>query len=59
MYHTGTAGQRAEWFGSATLFGGGAVHIELFVTEGLVRISVGLEDVEDLQADLEQALKGI
>jgi cystathionine beta-lyase/cystathionine gamma-synthase len=29
------------------------------VLPDLVRISVGLEDVEDLQADLEQALKGI
>ncbi len=26
------------------------------ITEGLVRVSVGLEDVEDLKADLEQAL---
>lgn len=29
---------------------------ELGITDGLVRISVGLEDVEDLIADLEQAL---
>jgi cystathionine beta-lyase/cystathionine gamma-synthase len=28
----------------------------LGVTPGLVRISVGLEDIEDLIADLEQAL---
>jgi cystathionine beta-lyase/cystathionine gamma-synthase len=28
------------------------------VTDGLVRLSVGIEDVEDLIADLEQALKG-
>ena len=28
----------------------------LGVTEGLIRISVGIEDVEDLQADLEKAL---
>ena len=28
----------------------------LGITDGLVRISVGIEDVEDLQADLEQAL---
>jgi cystathionine beta-lyase/cystathionine gamma-synthase len=27
------------------------------LTDGLVRLSVGIEDVEDLQADLEQALK--
>ncbi|MBM4167632.1 MAG: PLP-dependent transferase [Ignavibacteria bacterium] len=29
------------------------------VTDGLVRISVGIEDVEDIIADLNQALKGI
>jgi cystathionine gamma-lyase/cystathionine beta-lyase/cystathionine gamma-lyase/homocysteine desulfhydrase len=29
------------------------------ITEGLVRISVGIEDVEDLIADLEQALAGV
>jgi len=29
--------------------------LEAGITEGLIRISVGLEDVEDLQADLEQA----
>jgi methionine-gamma-lyase len=26
------------------------------ITEGLIRISVGIEDVEDLWADLEQAV---
>ena len=31
----------------------------LGITDGLVRISVGIEDVEDLQADLDQALNGI
>jgi len=30
--------------------------IKLGVTDGLVRLSVGIEDVEDLQSDLEQAL---
>jgi cystathionine beta-lyase/cystathionine gamma-synthase len=30
--------------------------IQLGVTDGLVRISVGIEDVEDLQSDLEHAL---
>ena len=30
----------------------------LGVTEGLIRLSVGVEDVEDLLADLEQAFKG-
>jgi len=29
---------------------------EMGLTDGLVRLSVGIEDVEDLQADLEQAL---
>jgi methionine-gamma-lyase len=27
------------------------------ITEGLIRLSVGIEDVEDLIADLEQALR--
>jgi cystathionine gamma-lyase/homocysteine desulfhydrase len=31
---------------------------ELGITDGLIRISVGLEDVEDLLEDLEQALQG-
>jgi cystathionine beta-lyase/cystathionine gamma-synthase len=30
---------------------------KLGVTDNLVRISVGIEDVEDLRADLESALK--
>ena len=30
---------------------------ELGITDGLIRISVGLEDVEDLIEDLEEALK--
>ena len=29
----------------------------LGISDGLIRISVGLEDVEDLEADLEQALE--
>jgi cystathionine beta-lyase/cystathionine gamma-synthase len=29
------------------------------VTEGMVRISVGLEDLEDLKEDLDGALKAI
>ncbi len=29
------------------------------LTDGMVRISVGIEDVEDLIADLEQALAAI
>lgn len=33
-----------------------AMREEMGLTEGLVRLSVGIEDVEDLQADLEQAL---
>jgi cystathionine beta-lyase/cystathionine gamma-synthase len=31
----------------------------LGISDGLIRISVGIEDVEDLQADLQQALDGI
>ncbi|MCY7378332.1 MAG: aminotransferase class V-fold PLP-dependent enzyme [Gemmatimonadaceae bacterium] len=31
---------------------------QLGITEGLIRLSCGVEDVEDLLADLEQALKG-
>jgi cystathionine beta-lyase/cystathionine gamma-synthase len=29
------------------------------ITDGLVRVSVGIEDVEDILADLDQALAGI
>lgn len=29
------------------------------ITDGLVRLSVGVEDVEDIIADLEQALKKV
>jgi O-succinylhomoserine sulfhydrylase len=29
----------------------------LGITEGLIRLSVGLEDIEDLKEDVEQALK--
>ena len=29
------------------------------VVDGLIRLSIGIEDVEDLKADLDQALKGI
>jgi cystathionine beta-lyase/cystathionine gamma-synthase len=32
---------------------------KLGVTEGLVRLSCGVEDVEDLLEDLQQAFKGI
>ena len=32
---------------------------QLGITDGLVRISVGIEDVDDLTADLDQALSGI
>src|SRR5258705_5162768 len=31
--------------------------LELGITDGLVRISVGIEDIEDIIADIEQALK--
>ena len=30
---------------------------ELGITEGLIRISVGLEDIEDLMEDMKQALE--
>jgi cystathionine beta-lyase/cystathionine gamma-synthase len=29
------------------------------ISEGLIRISVGIEDADDLIADLEQALKAV
>jgi cystathionine beta-lyase/cystathionine gamma-synthase len=32
---------------------------KLGITDGLVRISVGIEDVEDIVADLEQALTAV
>jgi cystathionine beta-lyase/cystathionine gamma-synthase len=32
---------------------------ELGLTDGMVRLSVGIEDVEDLLADLEQALRAV
>jgi len=32
---------------------------ELGIEEGLVRLSVGIESVEDLLGDLDQALKGL
>ena len=34
-----------------------SVGTELGITDGLIRISVGLEDVEDLLEDLQQALQ--
>ena len=33
-----------------------AMRQEMGLTDGLVRLSVGIEDVDDLRADLEQAL---
>ena len=35
------------------------VRAELGITEGLVRLSVGLEDVDDLIADIETALGAV
>ena len=32
---------------------------QLGITDGLIRLSCGVEEVEDLLADLEQAFKGI
>lgn len=36
-----------------------AVREQLGITDNLIRLSVGIEDVEDLQADLDQALKAV
>jgi len=36
-----------------------AVRLESGITEGLVRISIGIEDAEDLIIDLQQALEGL
>lgn len=35
------------------------VRQKIGITDGLIRISVGIEDVEDLIADLDQALQKI
>ncbi|MGA7587757.1 trans-sulfuration enzyme family protein [Rouxiella badensis] len=35
------------------------IRLESGITEGLVRISIGIEDTEDLIADFEQALEGL
>ncbi|KGX88229.1 bifunctional cystathionine gamma-lyase/homocysteine desulfhydrase [Pontibacillus litoralis] len=32
--------------------------IELGITDGLIRVSIGLEDIEDLKEDIDQALRG-
>ena len=34
-------------------------HLDVYKRQGMVRISVGLENVEDIIADLEQALNQI
>jgi cystathionine beta-lyase/cystathionine gamma-synthase len=31
----------------------------LGITEGMVRLSIGIEDLDDLMADLDQALSGV
>ena len=60
---------RAEGIGSRRAFGSSglasseaamsaAERAEAGISEGLVRLSVGLEDVEDLVVDLDQALSG-
>ena len=36
---------------------GPQVRAEMGITEGVIRVSVGLEDLADLQADLDQALR--
>ena len=33
--------------------------MQIGITQGLVRLSVGIEDVEDIIADLDQALAGL
>jgi cystathionine gamma-lyase/cystathionine beta-lyase/cystathionine gamma-lyase/homocysteine desulfhydrase len=38
---------------------GEKVRREVGITDGMVRISVGIEDVDDILADLEQALAAI
>jgi cystathionine beta-lyase/cystathionine gamma-synthase len=35
------------------------IQMQIGITQGLVRLSVGIEDVEDLIADLDQALARI
>jgi cystathionine beta-lyase/cystathionine gamma-synthase len=32
---------------------------QLGITEGLIRLSCGVEDAQDLLADMEQAFKGV
>ncbi len=36
-----------------------ARRLEIGITDGLLRLSVGVEDIEDLLEDLEQAFQGI
>jgi cystathionine gamma-lyase / homocysteine desulfhydrase len=36
-----------------------ARRLEIGITDGLIRISVGIEDVEDLIADLDKALAAV
>ena len=36
-----------------------ALDPNLVVLDGLVRVSVGIEDVEDIVADIEQALESV
>ena len=35
------------------------MRLEMGITDGLVRLSCGVEDTDDLLADLEQALDGL
>ena len=37
---------------------GAAVRAQMGIADGMVRVSVGLEDADDLLADFEQALRG-
>ena len=53
----GDGTQFAEWLAALELEG--EEREKLGITMGLVRLSVGIEDVEDLVADLSQALEAI
>lgn len=36
-----------------------AIRLELGISDGFIRLSVGVEEAEDLVADLEQAFQGL
>ena len=49
-------GQQSDVTFTVTNEGQGILQGKLGITDGLMRISVGIEEVEDIIADLEQAL---